>query len=181
MSNLKKLAEFCQQCFKEFNVEVVIENQEVTLVVPHENHLEVCKKLKTDSQLAFEELIDLCGVDYLHYGQDEWVSDEATFTGFDRGVTPLDNAQVDEQFPSRFAVVIHLLSISKNQRIRVKTFVPDETLLIESVVTVWSCANWYEREAFDLYGILFKNHPDLRRLLTDYGFIGHPFGKDFPL
>lgn len=129
---------------------------EVTIEVSRESIVDVCRALRDDENFAFEQLIDLCGMDYLAYGEDTWQGE-------------------------RFAVVYHLLSVSRNTRLRVRAFVDEEELRIASVNDIWSSANWFEREAFDLYGILFEGHPDLRRLLTDYGFIGHPFRKDFPL
>ncbi|MEO8444653.1 MAG: NADH-quinone oxidoreductase subunit C [Gammaproteobacteria bacterium] len=135
-------------------------------------------------EFAFEMLVDLCGVDYLSYGQGEWETEEATSGGFsraaERGTILADPGQ---QFdPRRFAVVYHLLSVSRNQRLRLTTYTgADNPPVVPSVIGIWAAANWYEREAFDLFGILFDGHPDLRRLLTDYGFIGHPFRKDFPL
>ena len=129
---------------------------ETTMVVPREDLLQIMTALRDEPSFAFEQMMDLCGVDYLGYG-------ESTYAG------------------PRFGVVYHLLSVSKNQRLRVKVLLNDEPPRVDSVVGIWSCANWYEREAFDLFGILFDGHPDLRRILTDYGFIGHPFRKDFPL
>jgi NADH-quinone oxidoreductase subunit C len=135
-------------------------------------------------QLGFEQLMDLCGVDYLDYGQANWETMTAVNSGFSRGVFDFaeDNEDESLDIERRFAVVYHLLSIQHNLRIRVKVF-PETTQMptVDSVIDVWNCANWFEREAFDMFGILFKNHPDLRRLLTDYGFIGHPLRKDFPL
>lgn len=135
-------------------------------------------------ELGFEQLMDLCGVDYLDYGQANWETMTAVNSGFSRGVFDFaeDNDDESLDMERRFAVVYHLLSIQHNLRIRVKVF-PETTQMpiVDSVIEVWNCANWYEREAFDLFGLLFKNHPDLRRLLTDYGFIGHPLRKDFPL
>jgi len=158
---------------------------EVTLVVNPDSILDVCQRLKTDTDLLFEELIDVSGVDYLAYGSAEWETVQATGSGFSRGVRRnADGTQISESDPQseqRFAVVYHLLSINHNLRLRVKSYLSEHQLIIDSVVDIWNCANWYEREAFDLYGILFKGHPDLRRILTDYGFIGHPFRKDFPL
>jgi len=157
---------------------------EVTLEVAPADTRAVCTALRDENDFAFEELIDICAVDYLSYGDVEWETTAATGTGFSRGVhrnpdaTP---ANVDEQQPRRFAVVYHLLSVSRNERLRVKVYLSGESPVIDSVVDVWSSANWYEREAFDLFGVLFAGHPDLRRILTDYGFIGHPFRKDFPL
>jgi len=146
--------------------------------------LDVCRVLRDDSDFAFEMLIDLCGVDYLSYGHAEWETRSATDHGFSRGVqreTIVPDA--DTQFePQRFAVVYHLLSISRNVRLRLRVFTGiSNPPVVPSVVDIWNSANWYEREAFDLFGILFEGHPDLRRILTDYGFIGHPFRKDFPL
>jgi NADH-quinone oxidoreductase subunit C len=168
--------------------------------------VEVCRELRDAPEIKLEMLMDVAGVDYADYGRDEWQTDSATATGFSRGRvrdwpptaddTESDNVgagrpdgQDEEQVraityrpKARFAAVYHLLSIAHNHRLRLKAFCPnDERPLLDSVISVWSSADWYEREAFDLYGILFKGHPDLRRLLTDYGFIGHPFRKDFPL
>jgi NADH-quinone oxidoreductase subunit C len=143
--------------------------------------LEVCRTLRDAPQLEFAMLMDLAGLDYLHYGRDEWQTDTATRSGFSRG--RLEGAAApDPHEAGRFAIVYNLLSISHNQRLRLKVKCPDTAEpVVDSVVDVWASANWFEREAFDLYGILFRGHPDLRRLLTDYGFIGHPFRKDFPL
>lgn len=130
---------------------------ELTLVVKASDSLEVAKTLRDDRTLGFEQLIDLCGVDYQTYG-------DGAYDG------------------QRFAAVSHLLSVANNWRLRLRVFAPDDDLpIVPSLVDVWSSANWYEREAFDLFGIVFEGHPDLRRLLTDYGFIGHPFRKDFPV
>ncbi|WP_207810139.1 NADH-quinone oxidoreductase subunit C, partial [Pseudomonas sp. 78_B] len=121
------------------------------------DYLEVAKQLRDDRSLGFEQLIDLCGVDYQTYG-------DGAYDG------------------PRFAAVLHLLSVANNWRLRVRVFASDDDLpIVPSVVDIWNSANWYEREAFDLYGIVFEGHPDLRRILTDYGFIGHPFRKDFPV
>jgi NADH-quinone oxidoreductase subunit C len=143
--------------------------------------LDVCRTLRDAPDLKFEMLMDLAGLDYLHYGLDEWQTESATRSGFSRGRVAR-TAAPDPDAAGRFAVVYNLLSISHNQRLRLKVKCPD-TLepVVDSVVDVWAGANWFEREAFDLFGILFRGHPDLRRLLTDYGFIGHPFRKDFPL
>ncbi len=129
---------------------------ELTIEVAPARAHDVCLALRDEPGFHFEQLIDLCGVDYLSYG--------------DR-----------PRSGPRFAVVYHLLSIANNQRIRVRSFLDDEEPRVQTVVDIWNSANWYEREAFDLYGILFDDHPDLRRLLTDYGFVGHPFRKDFPI
>lgn len=133
-----------------------VELGELTVELPREQLLSVCRSLRDESPFGFEQLIDLCGVDYLDYGNGIW-------TG------------------PRYAVVYHLLSVKNNHRLRLRTFVDGEVPLAPSVIDIWNSANWYEREAFDLFGIVFEGHPDLRRILTDYGFIGYPFRKDFPL
>lgn len=155
---------------------------ELTYEVDKGDLLDVASALRSD--LGFEMLMDVCGVDYLTYGSDEWNTDDATETGFSRGVErePVILDEADEFPPRRFAVVYHLLSLQNNQRLRLRTFTgTSNPPILKSVVDIWNSANWFEREAFDLYGILFEGHPDLRRILTDYGFIGHPFRKDFPL
>jgi NADH-quinone oxidoreductase subunit C len=152
-----------------------------------EDLLTVARTLRDAPELKFEVLIDVCGVDYQAYGRDEWQTSSATETGFSRGrlrgPPPVADAEQATYEPTgRFAAVYHLLSITHNHRLRLKTFAAsDERPIVDSVYDVWNSADWFEREAFDLYGILFRGHPDLRRLLTDYGFIGHPFRKDFPL
>lgn len=136
---------------------------ELTLQVDAEDWVATCRQLRDHGDLRFETCIDLCGVDY-----SAWQAPTYPEAG--------------EQFPTRFAVVIHLLSVTHNWRLRVRTFVPnDEFPLLPTLLEVWPSVNWFEREAFDLYGIVFEGHPDLRRILTDYGFIGHPFRKDFPI
>jgi NADH-quinone oxidoreductase subunit C len=143
--------------------------------------LEVCTALRDREELRFEMLMDLAGVDYLHYGRDEWQTESATRSGFSRG-RKAPAAPPDPNAPGRFAVAYNLLSITHNERLRLKVRCADSAEpVVDSVVGIWAAANWFEREAFDLYGILFRGHPDLRRILTDYGFIGHPFRKDFPL
>jgi NADH-quinone oxidoreductase subunit C len=153
MQKLQKLIEALAQA----GLEPVERLNEVTVQVDAGRYLETCLRLRDDPALRFEQLIDLCGVDYSTYG---------------------------ERAPKggRFAAVLHLLSHSHNWRLRVRCMAPDAELpVLPSVVDIWPSANWYEREAFDLFGIVFEGHPDLRRILTDYGFVGHPFRKDFPL
>ena len=153
---------------------------EYAIEVDHSLYLEVARTLRDDPQLRFEILIDLCGVDYLDYGRAEWRTNTATASGFSRGVNRAAPHTLAGN--KRFAVTSQLLSITHNQRLRLRVWADSiEDPLLESLVGVWASAEWYEREAFDLFGILFKGHPDLRRILTDYGFIGHPFRKDFPL
>jgi NADH-quinone oxidoreductase subunit C len=142
-----------------FNTQIAatnVELSELTVELPREQLLSVCRALRDESEFAFEQLIDLCGVDYLEYGNGIWSG-------------------------PRFAVVYHLLSVKNNHRLRLRTFVDGEVPMVPSMIDVWNSANWFEREAFDLFGIVFEGHPDLRRILTDYGFVGHPFRKDFPL
>ncbi len=135
----------------------VVAQGEVTIEVKCADMMATCYKLREHAELKFEQLIDLCGVDYSEYGDGLW------------------------QGP-RFAVVLHLLSVSLNQRVRLRIFASDDDFpVFPTLIDVWPVANWFEREAFDLYGMMFENHPDLRRLLTDYGFVGHPFRKDFPM
>ncbi len=135
---------------------------ELTLVIKPHAYASAMIALRDHPDCRFEQLIDLCGMDYSDYGNG---------AGFNQGGNG-----------ARFAVVVHLLSVSNNQRVRVRVFCPEDDLpLVASMVDIWPAANWFEREAFDLYGIVFEGHPDLRRILTDYGFIGHPFRKDFPL
>ena len=157
---------------------------ELTFEVDKDHLVEIATALRNEADFGFEMLMDVCGVDYLYYGSDEWTTAEATETGFSRGVErePVILDEADEFEPRRFAVVYHLLSLQHNVRLRLRVFTgTDNPPIIKSVVDIWNGADWFEREAFDLYGILFEGHPDLRRILTDYGFIGHPFRKDFPL
>ena len=146
-----------QNLLGEALVQVVERSGEVTLIVKPQAYGAAMRTLRDHPDSRFEQLIDLCGMDYSDYGDGAWEG-------------------------ARFAVVVHLLSVSNNQRVRVRVFCPDDDLpVVASVADIWPSANWFEREAFDLYGIVFEGHPDLRRILTDYGFIGHPFRKDFPL
>jgi NADH-quinone oxidoreductase subunit C len=152
---------------------------ELCYEVQPSNLKQVCVALRDDPALRFEMLIDLAGVDYLDYGTSEWKTLSATDSGFSRGVSPSPRRP---HGGARFAVAYQLLSITHNRRLRISARCEDaEDPIIASVVDIWPGANWFEREAFDLFGILFTGHPDLRRILTDYGFIGHPFRKDFPL
>jgi NADH-quinone oxidoreductase subunit C len=138
-------------------VQSLVRLGELTLVTKPQQYESAMRTLRDHPECRFEQLIDLCGVDYSGYGDGAWEG-------------------------PRFAVVVHLLSVTNNQRVRVRVFCPDDDLpVVASMVEIWPSANWFEREAFDLFGIVFEGHPDLRRILTDYGFIGHPFRKDFPL
>ena len=149
----------------------------VTVEVSRHHLIEICETLQNEPCFNFDMLIDVCGVDYLQYGCSEWRTQSTTATGFSRAVAE----QVVAWDKPRFAVVYQLLSLKNNQRLRLKVFLDEAELAVPSVTPIWNAANWFEREAFDLFGIQFDGHPDLRRLLTDYGFKGHPFRKDFPL
>ncbi len=153
---------------------------QITVEVPHQHLLEVCTALRDEAEFRFEQLLDLCGMDYSAYGQADWETEDTTSTGFSRGVSSGAHKE-SSVMPARFAAVYQLLSVANNRRLRVRCFATGDMPRIPSVIDIWASADWYEREAFDLFGILFEGHPDLRRLLTDYGFIGHPFRKDFPL
>jgi len=163
------------------NVAVHTAFNEVTVEVPAEQLLSVAQALRDEEEFSFEELLDVCGVDLLTYGEAEWDTVSASSTGFSRGVNRPYKIEDLPHEGQRFAVIYHLLSVKNNQRVRLKVMLDEEHLVVDSVVGLWASADWYEREAFDLFGVMFRGHPDLRRLLTDYGFIGHPFRKDFPL
>lgn len=186
---LKQLQEAAQAALGDKLAASTIACGELTLEIAPEHLLEVATEVR--DQLGFEQLVDLCGVDYSQFGQDEWKTNRASSSGFSRGVDASsslgrlrfgDELETVSDEGKRFAAVYHLLSYSTNKRIRLRVYAADDDFpVIPSVVNIWAVANWYEREAFDLFGILFDGHPDLRRILTDYGFVGHPFRKDFPL
>lgn len=159
---------------------VTLAYDEVTIECAAQNVHSVMLELRDAPSFSFDQLIDLCGVDYLLYGESDWETESATEGGFSRGVERQEARKYTLDKP-RFAVVYHLLSTQKNHRLRLKLFCDEAHLIVPSVHHLWKGAAWFEREAYDLYGILFEGHPDLRRILTDYGFIGHPFRKDFPL
>ena len=155
--SIETLTAAIQEILGERLVSATTALDELTVVVKAEHLLSVCAALRDDGKLHFEQLIDITGIDYSHYG-------DGTYEG------------------PRFAAIYHLLSLKHNWRLRLRVFAAnDDFPVLESVIGIWACANWYEREAFDLYGIMFTGHLDLRRILTDYGFVGHPFRKDFPL
>ena len=157
MNRIATLADNLKSAFAQTAIEILDAGGELTLVAKAADALSVARELRDNPRLGFEQLIDLCGVDYSDYGN-------AGYQGL------------------RYAVVYHLLSVTLNHRLRLKIYsTDDEFPVMDSVVEIWPSANWFEREAFDLFGIMFPGHPDLRRILTDYGFIGHPFRKDFPL
>ncbi len=153
---------------------------EITAEVASADLLAIALLLRDAPTLQFAMLMDVAGVDYLDYGATDWSTEEATRTGFSRGVN--DSAAHTLRGDRRFAVAYQLLSLTHNRRLRLRAWCEQgEDPAVDSVTDIWASAAWFEREAYDLFGILFRNHPDLRRLLTDYGFIGHPFRKDFPL
>ncbi len=172
-TDLNQLSAALQETFGTRIVSLENKLGELTLLVKVADMQPVLTRLRDDANYRFEQLTDLCGVDYSTYGSD--ISDGGVYFSDDKSAPCAAR-------PFRFAVVYHLLSISNNMRLRVRVFAEDDAMpLLPSVISIWPAANWYEREAFDLYGIIFTGHPDLRRLLTDYGFIGNPFRKDFPL
>ena len=161
-TNLEKLSAQLKLALNDTITKLDVAFGEITIECKADNLIAVCTKLRDHAELQFEQLIDLSGVDYAEYGSDGFT--ESKWSGL------------------RYASVLHLLSVSKNQRVRLKVFAQDDDFpVLPTLVDIWPAANWYEREAFDLFGIMFENHPDLRRILTDYGFVGHPFRKDFPM
>ena len=189
----QKVLEQVRSALDEWVVDSRCEYSEAEIEVAPENLYRALERLRDSELLAFDQLLDIAGVDYAAYGQDEWITDQATDTGFSRGVDGFSTGRlgltgiygvqpIHSNTGRRFAAVYHLLSVRHNHRVRVRCFAADDDLpMLDSIVPLWASANWQEREAFDLFGIMFNGHPDLRRILTDYGFVGHPFRKDFPL
>ncbi len=175
MSKLERLKTELDSGLAGLVQQATIAYRELTLTVDSEDIIEVCTKLRDD--FAFTLLIDISGIDYATYGETEWQTDTAN-SGFSRAVEKTDFQAPQGQ---RFALAYHLLSVNRNIRLRIKTHLDSEQPITQSVHQIWPAAEWHEREAFDMFGILFTHHPDLRRILTDYGFVGHPFRKDFPL
>jgi NADH-quinone oxidoreductase subunit C len=176
MTNTEKLLQVLQAQFEEASVAYA--HQDITLTCELSVLISTLTQLKHDQAFQLNQLIDVTAVDYLRYGQSDWDTEDASAHGFSRAVSPINEPK---HIGPRFAVVYHLLSTVKNHRLRVKVFLEECSLVVPSVHTLWKSANWYEREVYDLFGILFEGHPDLRRILTDYGFVGHPFRKDFPV
>lgn len=156
-------------------VQATVAHGELTIEVSKENFYQLCQILRDNQELAFDTIIDVCGVDYSGYG----VAKDGTITVSD--AEKADTSKASKDCKTRYASVYHLLSVKNNHRIRVRTWLDDDFPMVDSVVSIWSGANWFERESFDMVGILYSGHPDLRRILTDYGFIGHPLRKDFPV
>ena len=162
-----------------FDIEASMNQSNPEIKVKNDQLIEIAQILREDQ--SYELLLDVIAVDYLTFGNADWKTNIATNTGYSRAVQPTIIPEIDATFKDRFAVFYQLLSISTNQRLTVKVFASESNPpTVPSVVSIWSSADWFEREAFDLMGIHFEGHPDLRRILTDYGFIGHPFRKDFP-
>ncbi|HTV97660.1 MAG TPA: NADH-quinone oxidoreductase subunit C [Steroidobacteraceae bacterium] len=206
-SRLERLATLVEQALPGQLTRVASHTGELTYEVRPAQLIQVATALRDREGLQFQMCMDVCGVDYLQHGRAEWKTEQATLSGFSRGVAraPASGAAApgaigpgaaapgglssaglssggDSTPGRRFAVVYHLLSIAHNHRVRLRVYCEDDGHpAVDSVTGVWAAADWFEREAFDLFGILFRGHPDLRRILTDYGFIGHPFRKDFPL
>ena len=171
-ADLNILSANLKEAFADKIISLEMQLGELTLVVAASDLTVVLARLRDDDELLFEQLTDLCGMDYSAYGSE--ISEDGRYL-------PDGNA-LNAAYPKRFAVVYQLLSVTHNVRLRVRVFAQDDAMpVVDSSVGIWSAANWYEREAFDLYGIIFVGHPDLRRILTDYGFVGNPFRKDFPL
>ncbi len=175
--------------FGEVIVRTLEDAGETTAEIRLESWLDVARALRDEAGFRFEQAIDLCGVDYLSFGEAEWDTTGVSNEGFSRGVEGAgpgrfrwSDRPVAAHISHRFAVVVQLLSITHNRRLRIRCFAPDEGMpVVPSLTSLWRGLNWFEREAFDLFGIIFEGHTDLRRILTDYGFVGHPFRKDFPL
>ena len=175
--------------FGERAIGVVQAHGETTMEVAPGHWIEVIRALRDEPEFGFELLVDVCGVDYLGYGDDEWDTSDVSSEGFSRGVEGMgpgrfswENRPKGKGPDKRFAAVVHLLSVRNNKRLRLRCFALDHSLpVVPSLTDLFPVANWFEREAFDLFGIIFEGHPDLRRILTDYGFVGHPFRKDFPM
>lgn len=188
--SLKQHADDLRAHFGDKVQQVTLAFHEICIEVTPEHLIEVASALRDEPAFAYQQLIDLCGVDYSQYGKTEWETDASSSTGFSRGVDSAsmgrltfgDELSCEDADKPRFASVMQLISYAHNRRVRVKVFAENNDLpVIPSVTEIWKSANWYERESFDLFGILYSDHPDLRRILTDYGFVGHPFRKDFPL
>ncbi|MCD6039193.1 MAG: nqo5 [Gammaproteobacteria bacterium] len=177
MLSIEELAAQVTTRFNHLLEQAAVSLGELTIIVAPQHLRELCFALRDDPDFNFKLLIDICGVDYLQYGVSEWTTNSATATGFERGVECQDTVRKEP----RFASVYHLLSLTHNQRLRIRVPLNEARLEVPSVMAIWPAANWFEREAFDLFGIVYSEHPDLRRILTDYGFVGHPFRKDFPL
>jgi NADH-quinone oxidoreductase subunit C len=180
MTKQDNLAKLLQSQWIDSLISVNTALNEVTLTCGVAQIKPLLQRLRDCPETAFDQLMDLCVVDYLLYGVYDWETNAATENGFSRGVGR-QNTKACVLDEPRFAVVYHLLSTVHNHRLRVMVFVEETSLKVPSVHEIWKGANWFEREAYDLFGLLFEGHPDLRRILTDYGFIGHPFRKDFPL
>ncbi len=170
--------------------ELNVDHGQICIDISSENLIDAATILRDHAKLRFQQLIDLCGIDYSQYNNNEWATDKSSATGFSRAVEPASHGHLifgEDLAPTgpqknRFATIYQLISYALNHRVTLRVFAEnDDFPLVESIVPIWNSADWYERESFDLFGIHYSGHPDLRRILTDYGFVGHPFRKDFPL
>ena len=189
-NNIEQLADKLKDVLGKKITELNIDHGQICIDIAPSNLIEVATELRDNELLRFQQLVDLCGVDYSQYDNNEWETDKSSATGFSRAVDAAshghlifgDDLESTGPFQYRFATVYQLISYALNHRVTMRVFAEnDDFPLVDSVVSVWNSANWYERESFDLFGIHYGGHPDLRRILTDYGFVGHPFRKDFPL
>ncbi|MBL7003565.1 MAG: NADH-quinone oxidoreductase subunit C [Gammaproteobacteria bacterium] len=187
---IQQLADTLNQVLGAQIDELTIAFDQIVIDIAASNLIEAATTLRDNEALKFQQLVDLCGIDYSQYGQNEWETDNANNTGFSRAVDSATNGRLmfgDElestgTHKHRFATIYQLISYAYNWRVTLRVFSEnDDFPVVESIVPVWNSANWFERESFDLFGIHYSGHPDLRRILTDYGFVGHPFRKDFPL
>ncbi len=190
LEKIEQLAEKLKTVLGDQIDDLNIDHGQICIDVSSENLIEAATTLRDDKKFQFQQLVDLCGIDYSQYGNNEWATDKSSATGFSRAVEPATHGhlifgeELEQTGPQkhRFATIYQLISYSLNHRLTIRVFAENEDFpMVESVVPVWNSADWYERESFDLFGIHYSGHPDLRRILTDYGFVGHPFRKDFPL
>jgi len=190
LNKIEQLAETLKTILGDQIDALNIDHDQICIDIASDKLIEVSTVLRDNDAFQYQQLVDLCGIDYSQYGNNEWATDKSSATGFSRAVEPASHGHLifgEELAPTgpqkhRFATIYQLISYSLNHRVTLRVFAENEDFpMVESIVPVWNSANWYERESFDLFGIHYSGHPDLRRILTDYGFVGHPFRKDFPL
>lgn len=190
LETIEQLAEKLKTILGDKVDDLNIDHGQICIDIASDNLIDAATILRDNDAFQFQQLVDLCGIDYSQYGNNEWATDKSSATGFSRAVEPASHGHLifgEELEPTgsqkhRFATIYQLISYSLNHRVTLRVFAENEDFpMVESIVSVWNSANWYERESFDLFGIHYNGHPDLRRILTDYGFVGHPFRKDFPL
>lgn len=190
LNEIEQLADKLKDVLGDKIDELNVDHGQICIDVAACDLIDVATTLRDDSSFQFQQLVDLCGIDYSQYDNNEWATEKSSATGFSRAVEPASHGHLnfgDDLAPTgtqkfRFATIYQLISYALNHRVTMRVFAEnDDFPVVESVVSIWNSANWYERESFDLFGIHYSGHPDLRRILTDYGFVGHPFRKDFPL